>query len=55
MSAQAVTVRLQRVSQLRALCLSLAAAGRRAGLAPHPAGSKPEPDAGQQGADSARS
>ena len=38
MSAQAVTVRLQRVSQLRALCLSLAAAGRRAGLAPHPAG-----------------
>ena len=54
-SAQAVTVRLQRVSQLRARCLSLAAAGRRAGLAPHPAGSKPEPDAGQQGADSARS
>ena len=45
MSAQAVTVRLQRLSQLRALCLSLAAAGRRAGLAPHPAG--------QQGADSA--
>ena len=33
MSAQAVTVRLQRLSQLRALCLSLAAAGRRAGLA----------------------
>ena len=55
MSAQAVTVRLQRLSQLRALCLSLAAAGRRAGLAPHPAGSTPEPHAGQQGADSARS
>ena len=47
MSAQAVTVRLQRVSQLRALCLSLAAAGRRAGLAPH--------SAGQQVADSERS
>ncbi len=42
MSAQAVTVRLQRLSQLRALCLSLAAAGRRAGLAPHPAGSTPD-------------
>ena len=42
MSAHAVTVRLHRVSQLRALCLSLAAAGRRAGLAPHPAGSTPE-------------
>ena len=55
MSPQAVTVRLQRLSQLRALCLSLAAAGRRAGLAPHPAGSTPEPHAGQQGADSARS
>ena len=47
MSAQAVTVRLQRMSQLRALCLSLAAAGRRAGLAPHPVR--------HQGADSARS
>ena len=34
MSPKAVTVRLQRVSQLRALCLSLAAAGRRAKLAP---------------------
>ena len=55
MSAQAVTVRLQRLSQLRALCLLLAAAGQRAGLTPHPAGSKPEPDTGQQGADSARS
>ena len=55
MSPQAVTVRLQRLSQLRALCLSLAAAGRRAGLAPHPAGSTPEPDAGQQGAGTARS
>lgn len=33
MSPQAVTVRLQRVSQLRVLCLSLGAAGRRAGLA----------------------
>ena len=54
MSAQAVTVRLQRVSQLRARCLSLAAAGRRAGLAPHPAGSTPEPDTGQHGADTAR-
>ena len=47
MSAHAVTVRLQRLSQLRALCLSLAAAGRRAGLAPHPAGSTPQPEAGQ--------
>ena len=33
MSPKAVTVRLQRLSQLRNLCLSLAAAGRRAGLA----------------------
>ncbi len=32
MSPKAVTVRLQRLSQLRALCLSLGAAGRRAGL-----------------------
>ena len=55
MSAQAVTVRLQRLSQLRALCLSLAAAGRRAGLAPPHAGSTPEPHAAQQGTDSARS
>ena len=55
MSARAVTVRLQRVSQLRALCLSLAAAGRRAGLAPHPAGSTREPAAGQHGMDAARS
>lgn len=47
MSVQAVTVRLQRLSQLRALCLSLAAAGRRAGLAPH--------SAGQQVAECARS
>ena len=51
MSARAVTVRLQRLSQLRALCLSLAAAGRRAGLAPHPAGATPEPEAGQHGVD----
>ena len=50
MSAHAVTVRLQRLSQLRALCLSLAAAGRRAGLAPHPAGSPPESDARLPGA-----
>ena len=50
MSAHAVTVRLQRLSQLRALCLSLAAAGRRAGLARDPAGSPPQPDAGQQAA-----
>jgi len=55
MSAHAVTVRLQRLSQLRALCLSLAAAGRRAGLAPHPAGSTPEPEAGRHGVDAARS
>lgn len=33
MSPKAVTARLQRLSQLRNLCLSLAAAGRRAGLA----------------------
>jgi hypothetical protein len=32
MSSKAVTARLQRMSQLRALCLSLAEAGRRAGL-----------------------
>ncbi len=32
MSAKAVTARLKRMSQLRALCLSLAEAGRRAGL-----------------------
>ena len=32
MSPEAVTARLKRVSQLRALCLSLAEAGRRAGL-----------------------
>ena len=51
MSAHAVTVRLQRLSQLRALCLSLAAAGRQAGLAPHPAGSTREPDGGRHGAD----
>lgn len=48
MSPQAVTVRLQRLSQLRVLCLSLAAAGRRAGLAPHPPGSTPAPQASQQ-------
>ena len=48
MSAHAVTVRLQRLSQLRAFCLSLAAAGRHAGLAPHPAASDSQPDAGQQ-------
>ena len=54
MSAHAVTVRLQRLSQLRALCLSLAAAGRRAGMARHPAGSTPQPDAGQQAADTTR-
>ena len=55
MSAHAVTVRLQRLSQLRVLCLSLAAAGRRVGLAPHPATSTVEPDPGQQGAHTARS
>ena len=33
MSPKAVTARLQRLSQLRNLCLSLAAAGQRAGLA----------------------
>ena len=33
MSPKAVTVRLRRLSQLRDLCLSLGAAGRRAGLA----------------------
>ncbi len=32
LSPKAVTARLKRVSQLRALCLSLAEAGRRAGL-----------------------
>ena len=32
LSSKAVTARLKRVSQLRALCLSLAEAGRRAGL-----------------------
>ena len=32
LSSNAVTARLKRVSQLRALCLSLAEAGRRAGL-----------------------
>ena len=32
LSSKAVTARLKRVSQLRALCLSLADAGRRAGL-----------------------
>ncbi len=32
MSPKAVTARLKRMSQLRALCLSLAEAGRRAGL-----------------------
>lgn len=36
MSAKAVTARLKRVSQLRALCLSLAEAGRRAGLHDRP-------------------
>ncbi len=51
MSAHAVTVRLQRLSQLRALCLSLAAAGRRAGLVHDPAGSTPQPDVGQHAAD----
>ena len=51
MSPQAVTVRLQRLSQLRVLCLSLAAAGRRAGLAPHPSASTPEPEASQQRAE----
>ena len=54
MSAHAVTARLQRLSQLRALCLSLAAAGRRAGLARDPADSPPQPDAGQQAADTTR-
>ena len=55
MSAHAVTVRLQRLSQLRALCLSLAAAGRRAGAGMrHPAGSTPQPDAGQHAADTTR-
>ncbi|MDE0221450.1 MAG: hypothetical protein OXJ90_19430 [Spirochaetaceae bacterium] len=32
LSSSAVTARLKRMSQLRALCLSLAEAGRRAGL-----------------------
>ncbi len=32
LSSKAVTARLKRVSQLRALCLSLAEVGRRAGL-----------------------
>ena len=36
MSPKAVTVRLKRVSQLRGLCLSLAEAGRRAGLHSRP-------------------
>ena len=36
MSPKAVTARLKRVSQLRALCLSLAEAGRRAGLHSRP-------------------
>ena len=54
MSAHAVTVRLQRLSQLRALCLSLAAAGRRAGLARDPAGPTAPPDAGQRAADTTR-
>ena len=54
MSAHAVTVRLQRLSQLRALCLSLAAAGRRAGLARDPAGSTPQPDADHHAADTTR-
>lgn len=44
MSPQAVTVRLQRVSQLRVLCLSLGAAGRRAGLAAAAGESSAGPD-----------
>ena len=36
LSPKAITVRLQRMSQLRALCLSLAEAGRRAGLHDRP-------------------
>ena len=36
LSSRAVTARLKRVSQLRALCLSLAEAGRRAGLHSRP-------------------
>ena len=36
LSSKAVTARLKRVSQLRALCLSLAEAGRRAGLHSRP-------------------
>ena len=37
LSPKAVTARLKRMSQLRTLCLSLAAAGRRAGLHDRPA------------------